>query len=212
RDAGFVEPAHLLQIVWLLARAQRCQSRPHPGFAQIRNCRTTRGMFTTASTAVRCIVLALAFFPEPESKFHELSGKVVHIADGDSLTVLDSDKVQYKIRLHGIDAPEKSQAFGTRAKEALAEKGHEKTVRVVWKERDRYGRIVGDVHLIDPSAGDRNINIEMVHDGWAWWYRAYAPKSKALEEAEAEARTEKRGLWRDKNPEPPWEYRKKERE
>jgi endonuclease YncB( thermonuclease family) len=88
-----------------------------------------------------------------------------------------------------IDAPEKGQAFGTKAKAALAEKLHEKNVRVVWKEKDQYGRIVGDVHL-----GDRNINIEMVHDGFAWWYRAYAPKSKVLEQGEAEARKEKRGL------------------
>ena len=166
-----------------------------------------RSMFATAPAAVRCLVLSLAFFAEPEAKPHELAGKVVHVADGDTLTVLDNEKVQHKIRLHGIDAPEKGQAFGTKAKEALAEKVHEKTVRVVWKEKDRYGRIVGDVHL-----GDRNINVEMVHDGFAWWYRTYAPKSKALEQAEAEAKKEKRGLWRDKDPEPPWEFRKKERE
>ena len=86
-------------------------------------------------------------------------------------------------------------------------KVHEKNVRVVWKEKDRYGRIVGDVHL-----GDRNVNVEMVHDGFAWWYKTYAPKSKPLEQAEAEARKEKRGLWHDKNPEPPWDFRKKERE
>src|SRR5205823_3500794 len=119
--------------------------------------------------------------------------------------------------LHGIDAPEKSQAFGNKAKEALAEKVHEKNVRVAWKERDRYGRIVGDVWLPDPpagerKAGERNINIEMVRDGWAWWYRQYAPKSRALEGAETEARKERRGLWRDREPEPPWEFRKKDRE
>ena len=153
------------------------------------------------------LIVDLALFPEPDSAIHELTGQVVHIADGDTLTVLDADKVQHKIRLHGIDAPEKGQAFGTKAKEALAEKVHEKAVRVVWKEKDRYGRIVGDVHL-----GDRNVNVEMVRGGWAWWYRTYAPKSKALEEAEAEARKEKRGLWRDKEPEAPWEYRKRERE
>jgi endonuclease YncB( thermonuclease family) len=119
--------------------------------------------------AARCLVVALAVFAEPDAKLHEFTGKVVHIADGDTLTVLDSDKVQHKIRLHGIDAPEKSQAFGNTAKEALAEKVHEKSVRVVWKEKDQYGRIVGDVHLAEPPAGDRNINIEMVHDGFAWW-------------------------------------------
>jgi endonuclease YncB( thermonuclease family) len=149
--------------------------------------------------------------------FHEFTGKVVHIADGDTLTVLDRDKVQHKVRLHGIDAPEKGQAFGTEAKEALAEKVHERTVRVVWKEKDRYGRIVGDVWLLDPQCGERpvgnqNINIEMVRDGWAWWYRQYAPKSRALEAAEAEARKEKRGLWRDREPEPPWDFRRKERD
>src|SRR5258708_5481819 len=105
------------------------------------------------------VVWALGLVPALAAEtadFHELTGKVVHIADGDTLTVLDNDKVQYKIRLHGIDAPEKGQAFGTKAKEALAEKVHEKTVRVVWKEKDQYGRVVGDVYL-----GDRNINIEM---------------------------------------------------
>jgi len=63
------------------------------------------------------------------------------------------------------------------------------------------------VHL-----GARHINLEMVRDGWAWWYRTYAPKSKAIEEAETEARKEKRGLWHDTGPEPPWEYRKRERD
>lgn len=164
------------------------------------------GMFTM-TLAFRWLIVILAVFPEPEAKTHELTGKVVHIADGDTLTVLDNEKVQHKIRLHGIDAPEKAQAFGTKAKEALAEKVHEKTVRIVWKEKDQYGRIVGDIHL-----GDRNINLEMVREGWAWWYRTYAPKSKALEVAEAEARKEHRGLWHDNNPEPPWEYRKQERE
>src|SRR6266446_10464116 len=124
---------------------------------------------------------------------------------GPTLTVLDADNVQHKIRWHGIDAPEKRQPFGTKAKKAPAAKVRGKTVRVIWKEKDRYGRIVGDVYL-----GDRNVNTEMVHDGFAWWYRTYAPKSKLLEQAEAEARQERRGLWQDKNPEPPWEFRKKE--
>ena len=137
----------------------------------------------------------------------ELTGRVVHVADGDTLTVLDDDKVEHKVRLHGIDAPERGQAFGTKAREALAEKLHKSTVRVVWKEKDQYGRIVGDVFL-----GKRHINTEMVHDGFAWWYRHYAPKSKELERAEAEARKERRGLWHDKDPEPPWDYRKRERE
>ena len=87
-------------------------------------------MLTAAQGAFRLLVVALAFYAEPDAKPHELIGKVVHITDGDTLTVLDTDKIQHKIRLSGIDAPEKSQAFGTKAKEALAEKVHEKTVRV----------------------------------------------------------------------------------
>ena len=152
-------------------------------------------------------ILTAVLFADPATDFHTLTGKVVHIADGDTLTVLDADNVQHKIRLHGIDAPEKSQPFGTKAKEALAAKVHDKAVIVYWKEKDRYGRVVGDVCL-----GDRNINVEMVHDGFAWWYRTYALKSKLLEQAETAARKAKRGLWRDKNPAPPWEFRKKERE
>jgi endonuclease YncB( thermonuclease family) len=137
----------------------------------------------------------------------EFTGKVVHIANGDTLTVLDDDKVEHKVRMHGIDAPERGQAFGTKAREALSEKVYKSTVRVVWKEKDQYGWIVGDVFL-----GNRHINTEMTRDGFAWWYRQYSPNSKELERAEAEARKERRGLWRDKEPEPPWDYRKRERE
>ena len=135
----------------------------------------------------------------------EIKGKVVSIADGDTVTVLDAEKVQHKIRLHGIDAPEKSQAFGTKSKERLSEKIGEKEVVVKWKEKDRYGRVLGEIYL-----GDRHINLEMVQDGLAWHYKQYS-KSKELAQAEVEARNAKTGLWADKSPVPPWEFRKKER-
>jgi endonuclease YncB( thermonuclease family) len=70
----------------------------------------------------------------------ELRGKVVGIADGDTITVLDADKVQHKIRLQGIDAPEKTQAFGRKGKELLTEKIAGREVMIEWKEKDRYGR------------------------------------------------------------------------
>lgn len=136
----------------------------------------------------------------------EIRGKVVSIADGDTITVLDAEKVQHKIRLEGIDAPEKGQAFGTKAKEKMSELVGEKDVVVRWEKKDRYGRILGDVHL-----GDRHINLEMVQEGLAWHYKQYS-KSKVLAEAEDEARKAKKGLWADKSPEPPWEFRKKGRE
>lgn len=136
----------------------------------------------------------------------EIRGKVVHIADGDTITVLDANKTQHKIRLEGIDAPEHHQAFGTKSKERIAEKVAGKEVVVIWKSKDRYGRILGDVYL-----GDRHINLEMVQDGMAWHYKQYS-KSKELAEAEDEARREKKGLWVDKNPMPPRDFRKLERE
>jgi endonuclease YncB( thermonuclease family) len=136
----------------------------------------------------------------------EIRGKVVSIADGDTITVLDSEKVQYKIRLEGIDAPERGQAFGTKSKEKLSELVGEKEVVVRWEKKDRYGRILGDVHL-----DDRLINLEMVQDGMAWHYKQYS-KSKELAEAEEEARKAKKGIWGDKSPEPPWEFRKRGRE
>ncbi|WP_157605447.1 thermonuclease family protein [Schlesneria paludicola] len=104
----------------------------------------------------------------------EIKGKVVSIADGDTVTVLDVEKVQHKIRLQGIDAPEKAQAFGTKSKERLSEKIGENEVVVKWKEKDRYGRVLGEIYL-----GDRHINLEMVQDGLAWQYKQYS-KSKEL--------------------------------
>ena len=136
----------------------------------------------------------------------ELRGKVVSIADGDTITVLDAAKVQHKIRLQGIDAPEKKQAFGTKSKERMSEKVGGEEVVVQWKEKDRYGRILGEVMV-----GKRHINLEMVQDGMAWHYTTYS-KSKDLAKAEDEARKAKKGLWADKEPVPPWEYRKTERE
>ena len=152
--------------------------------------------------AAPAVILALVATCQAD----EIRGKVVNVADGDTITVLDAEKVQHKIRLQGIDAPEKKQAFGTKSKELMTEKvaGHE--VVVTWKEKDRYGRILGEIML-----GKRHINLEMVQDGMAWHYVQYS-KSKELTAAEEAARTAKKGLWADKEPVPPWEFRKLARE
>lgn len=136
----------------------------------------------------------------------ELRGRVVKVTDGDTITVLDTDEVQHKIRLEGIDSPESKQAFGTKAKEALGDKVFGKEVLIRWEERDRYKRILGSVYL-----GERNINLEMVRDGFAWHFKQYS-KSKELADTEVEARESHRGLWADKAPVPPWEFRKQQRE
>src|SRR5947207_2877932 len=108
-----------------------------------------------------CLCLLLLFVgpalaDDPPMPF---TGKVVKVTDGDTIHVL-LDKETHKIRLLHIDAPESKQAFGTKAKQALSEKVFGKEVKVVWKERDRYKRILGDIYL-----GDRWINLEMVQDG-----------------------------------------------
>ena len=132
-------------------------------------------------------------------------GKVVKIADGDTLTVLDDDNAQHRIRLFGIDAPEKSQAFGNQSKKNLSEKVFGETVRVEVADIDRYGREVGRIYL-----GDRFINLEQVRDGYAWRYTTY-DRHHEFDAAEAEARGQRRGLWAAAHPTPPWEFRREQR-
>jgi micrococcal nuclease len=144
--------------------------------------------------------------PVVQSRHYTLTGKVVAIADGDTLTVLDESKTQHKIRLAGIDAPEKGQAFGTKAREALGDKEFQQSVRVDVIDIDRYHREVGRIYL-----GERFINMEMVADGFAWRYVQY-DKPGEFTGAEAEAREHRRGLWVDPTPTPPWEWRKAKRQ
>ena len=128
-------------------------------------------------------------------------GKVVSVADGDTITVL-LDKQQHRIRLEGIDAPEGHQDFGSKAKKVLSDKVFGKDVLVKWTRRDKYRRILGHIYL-----GDRFINLELVQEGMAWHYKQYS-KDRALAQAEREAKEAKRGLWAQPNPIPPWEFRK----
>ena len=146
------------------------------------------------------VALLLSVAANPET----LTGKVVGVSDGDTLTLL-VEKTQYKIRLAGIDAPEKGQAFGNKAKQALSDKVFGKQVQVRTQGQDQYGRTIGVVWL-----GKRNVNAEMVREGWAWHYKKY-DKSKELADAEVEARKSKRGLWADAKPTPPWDWRAAER-
>ena len=136
----------------------------------------------------------------------QFTGKVVGISDGDTISVLREGKA-VKVRLHGVDTPEKAQAFGTQAQKFTGELAFQQTVTVVIRDTDRYGRLVGEVLLPD----GRSLNQELVKAGMAWWYRQYAPNDTTLAQLEAEARTAKRGLWADAHPVPPWEWRKGQR-
>ena len=149
------------------------------------------------------VLLALACTVNAET----ITGRVVGVADGDTITVLDADKVQHKIRLAGIDAPEKKQAFGNRSKESLSALAFDKTVNVETSKRDRYGRQIGKVLV-----NGQDVNLVQVERGMAWFYRKYqreqSPNDQKLyEAAEDTARADKRGLWRDADPMPPWEFR-----
>ncbi len=147
------------------------------------------------------LLLALIYLSAADT----LTGKVVRIADGDTVTILvRSDQV--RIRLFGIDAPERGQDYSRRSREALADLVFEKEVRVVVHDKDRYGRTVGDIYL-----GNTLINENIVKEGWAWNYVRYS-NSKHYAELEQEARESKRGLWAGKLPIPPWEFRANERE
>ena len=152
------------------------------------------------------LVLALLFGLSCQAG--TITGLVVGVADGDTVTVLDAQKVQHQIRLSGIDAPEKKQPFGNRSKESLSDSVFNKTLTVETDKKDRYGRDVGKV-LVDGV----DINLKQVQRGLAWHYKAYQREQSADDRqlydlTEREAKAAQRGLWRDANPVAPWEFRK----
>lgn len=118
-------------------------------------------------------ILALAFALPAWADF---TGEVVGVADGDTITVLDADNVQHKIRLTGIDAPEKKQPFGNRSKQSLSDMVFNKTVTVETDKRDRYGRELGKV-----LADGKDVNLEQVRAGFAWHYKAYERTQSATD-------------------------------
>jgi len=155
---------------------------------------------------VKClatILLTLALTANAET----ITGLVVGIADGDTLTVLDADKVQHKIRLAGIDAPEKKQPFGNSSRESLSELVFDKPVEVVTSKNDRYGRKIGKVLV-----KGQDVNLAQVKRGMAWVYRKYQHEQsyndqREYEVAEDAAKAGKRGLWLDVASVEPWAFR-----
>lgn len=149
-----------------------------------------------------------------------LHGTVVEVADGDTVTVLDSARVRHKIRLSGIDAPEKHQAFGARSRQHLATLVQGKAVAVRWNKRDRYGRIVGQVLIAscanNACPGTPDTGLAQLRAGLAWHYKQYQNEQEAGEReryaaAEHTARMKHEGLWRDASPIPPWDFRRRAR-
>ena len=155
--------------------------------------------------SINRLLLPLLLLFTLSAQAETLEGKVVKIADGDTLTLLTSSNQQVKVRLAGIDTPERKQPFGNRAEQALASLAFQKQALIDAETKDRYGRTVGVVFV-----DGLNVNHELVKQGMAWVYRKYN-KDKALYELESRAKKERLGLWLDENPIPPWEWRRGKR-
>lgn len=140
-----------------------------------------------------------------------LLGHVVGVSDGDTITVLDDTKQRHVIRLMGIDAPEKAQAFGQKAKQSLSDLVFDRDVTVTWFKKDRYGRTVGQVHV-----DDTDVCLEQIKRGLAWHYKQYEREQSVEDrsryaDAEKEAMIAKIGLWTEEHPTNPSEFRKNEK-
>lgn len=159
----------------------------------------------------RYLVSAFLILLPAGASAQALTGKVVGIADGDTLTLLDSTNTQHRIRLAGIDSPEKGQPFGDHCKKSLSDLVFGRTVEVESSKLDRYGRVIGKVLLDGLDA-----NLEQINRGCGWHYKKYQ-NEQPLEDrlsytrAEANAREVGVGLWRDKDPVAPWEWRRARR-
>lgn len=134
-------------------------------------------------------------------------GRVVAVSDGDTIQILTNQQKKIKIRLIYIDAPERDQPYGQKAKQILSEWIYDQWVVANSDEKDQYGRALAKIYL-----GDEYINARLIEGGHAWVYKHYAQGQKKLFELEDEARAEKRGLWALPPDQriPPWEWRRKE--
>ena len=159
---------------------------------------------------MKTTILALAFTLTSFTSFaDQLEGKVIKVTDGDTVNVLTSDNETHKIRLSGIDAPEKKQAFGNKSKQALADLIDGKTVTVEYNKLDRYQRVVGKI-----TFNGQDVNLRQIKLGLAWHYKKYEKEQDVEDrsiyaDAEYLAQRNKTGLWSDENPIAPWDFRKK---
>ena len=169
----------------------------------------------TPQTAITSLLLLVAMVCTTHAA--TLEGKAIKVADGDSITLLDADKMQHRIRIDGIDAPEKSQPFGDRSRQNMVRMVAGKEVTAECHKTDRYGRQICKVRVQPsdcPACGKTlDVGHAQILGGLAWWYRQYAKEQSVedrgrYESAEQEARARKIGLWRDNNPIAPWEWRR----
>lgn len=178
--------------------------------------KSTQANFWKALCAL--LVLGAMLGARPSFGDSGFVGTVVAVADGDTLTVLDAANVQTKIRLSGIDAPEKAQASGERAKQNLSAIAYKRHVEIAGNKRDRYGRLIAKVMVADPNchaaecAKIHDAGLLQIMSGLAWHYKRYAEEQDLTDrqryaEAEDRAKASKAGLWAESNPVAPWDWR-----
>jgi endonuclease YncB( thermonuclease family) len=158
---------------------------------------------------MRVLFALLITLASPLAAFSaERHGTVVGISDGDTLTLVDANKTQHRIRLDGIDAPERTQPYGQRARQSLAALAHGRSASADCPKVDRYGRAVGRV-IVDGV----DLGLEQIRRGYAWHYVKYAHEQRAVDReryarAESDARLTHSGLWSFSDPVAPWDYRR----
>lgn len=165
------------------------------------------GFSLVLSSSARALLAALLLVFSGLIQAEVLVGQVVDVSDGDTITLLDTNNTRHKIRLSGIDAPEKAQPFGQASKQSLSDLISYKQVLVSWQKKDRYRRIVGKISL-----EDQDVCLEQIKRGMAWHYKQYQ-RDQTQEDrmtyalAESEARANRLGLWADDSPVAPSTFR-----
>lgn len=157
---------------------------------------------------IRCIAVCAFIASTSPAVAVELDGTIVGVADGDTVTLLDTSKTQHRIRLDGIDAPERTQPHGQRSRQSLAALAHGRIAHADCPKVDRYGRAVCRV-IVDGV----DVGLEQIRRGYAWHYVKYAHEQRAIDReryarAESDARQAHSGLWSFSDPVPPWDYRR----
>jgi len=159
------------------------------------------GTNRVGSLPLHLIALLLLLVPYGAAA-ETIQGKVIRIANGDTLTILDARKREHTVRLAEIDAPESKQAFGAQSRQSLSALCFKKTAQIEWREKDRNGRYIGQV-----ICAGVNANAEQVRRGFAWVSPRFTQPGSPLYEIEAYARFREIGLWADPRSMPPWEWR-----
>jgi endonuclease YncB( thermonuclease family) len=163
---------------------------------------------SSSNGVVRSVLLASVLLLAAENTSADtIHGRIIGITDGDTVKILTADHTDVKVRLAGIDAPEKRQAFGDRSKTNLSRMAFQQNVEADCGKTDRYQRRVCVLYV-----GGIDLNLEQVRQGMAWHYKKYEREQSPRQReeyaaAEFNAKVRRVGLWSEKNPVPPWEFR-----